>query len=143
MDLYIGTKLVKASPLTLGAYNEYRGWEMPENENPADEGYLVTYPDGYESWCPKKQFEEANRKTVAMNFGLAAEAMKKGKKVARRGWNGKDMFIFQIKVWTYTDGKQDNYPNLPFVAMKTADDEVVPWLCSQTDMDADDWFILD
>ena len=49
------------------------------------------------------------------------------------------MFLFQIKTWTYTDGKQDNYPNLPFIAMKTADDKVVPWLASQTDILASDW----
>ncbi|MCX4298874.1 MAG: hypothetical protein OSJ73_17885 [Lachnospiraceae bacterium] len=43
---------------------------MPENENPADEGYLVKYSDGYESWSPKKQFEEAYRDCMGMNFVL-------------------------------------------------------------------------
>ena len=57
---YIGIKLVEAEPMTRGAYNEYRGWTIPENENPDDEGYLVKYSDGYESWCPKNQFEEFN-----------------------------------------------------------------------------------
>ena len=57
---YIGIKLVEAEPMTRGAYNEYRGWTIPENENPDDEGYLVKYSDGYEAWCPKNQFEESN-----------------------------------------------------------------------------------
>ena len=57
---YIGIKLVEAEPMTRGAYNEYRGWTIPENENPDDEGYLVKYSDDYESWCPKNQFEESN-----------------------------------------------------------------------------------
>ena len=68
MKKYIGTKEVKATPMNRGAYNDLRGWQVPENENPADDGYLVVYPngesnvdgfDGYVSWSPKKQFEEA------------------------------------------------------------------------------------
>ena len=40
-----------------GAYNKKRGWTVPKDENPKDKGYLVKYPDGYVSWCPKAQFE--------------------------------------------------------------------------------------
>lgn len=63
---YIGTKQIQATPMTRGEYNKYRGWEIPANENPADEGYLVKYSDGYESWSPKKQFEEAYRECKGM-----------------------------------------------------------------------------
>lgn len=68
MKQYIGTKEVKATPMNRGDYNALRGWQVPENENPADDGYLVVYPNGesnvdgfngYVSWLPKKQFEEA------------------------------------------------------------------------------------
>ena len=62
MQSYISTKLVKAKPMTRGEYNKFRGWDIPKNENPDDEGYLIQYPDGYISWCPKKQFEEFNLK---------------------------------------------------------------------------------
>lgn len=61
MKTYIGTKKLEAKQMTRGEYNKYRGWTIPEGENPDDEGYLVKYPDGYESWSPKKQFEEAYR----------------------------------------------------------------------------------
>lgn len=44
-----------------GDYNLYRGWTIPENENPNDEGYLVKYSDSYESWSPKNTFDEAYR----------------------------------------------------------------------------------
>lgn len=77
-----------------------------------------------------------------MNFGEAVEMLKLGSKVTRPGWNGKGMFLFHISEWTYTDGTRDNYPNLPFIAMKTADNKVVPWLASQTDILADDWLIM-
>lgn len=59
MKDYIGIKRIEAEPMTREKYNEYRGWTVPENENPNDEGYLVKYPDGYESWSPKDVFEEA------------------------------------------------------------------------------------
>jgi hypothetical protein len=85
-----------------------------------------------------------------MNFGEAIEAIKNGKRVCREGWNGKGMYLFIITPvgsdgngWTYTNGVNDNYPLLPFIAMKTADDKVVPWLASQTDILAEDWQILD
>ena len=90
---YIRMHQVEAEPMTRGDYNKFRGWEIPSNENPADEGYKVTYPDGYVSWCPKAQFEAAGRPCDGMTFGMAIEAMKRGKKVARKGWNGKGMWL--------------------------------------------------
>ncbi|WP_236192326.1 crAss001_48 related protein [Pseudomonas urethralis] len=64
---YIGTKIVMALAMTRLAYNEYRGWDLPADENGADEGYLVEYTDGgapnhpghagYISWSPKAQFD--------------------------------------------------------------------------------------
>jgi hypothetical protein len=89
--------------------------------------------------------------TNFMNFSQALESLKLGSKVQRGGWNGKGMYIFLIgtdlsKVgtggWTYTNGVNDNYELLPFIAMKTADEKVVPWLASQTDILAEDWCIL-
>ncbi len=59
MIKFIGTKQIEAEPMTRGEYNQYRGWTIPANENPEDEGYLVKYNDGYISWSPKKPFEEA------------------------------------------------------------------------------------
>ena len=66
---YIGTKRVLAQPMTRGDYNAYRGWQVPADENPADDGYLVEYLDGgpsnafghagYISWSPKDVFERS------------------------------------------------------------------------------------
>ena len=68
---YIGTKMIHARPMTRQAYNDYRGWQLPENEDGADDGYLVEYVDGgkandprhegYISWSPKGVFERAYR----------------------------------------------------------------------------------
>jgi hypothetical protein len=55
-------KEVHAKPMKLGDYNEYKGWTIPADENPEREGYLVVYNQGtddhYESWSPKKQFDD-------------------------------------------------------------------------------------
>lgn len=92
MKKYIGTKMIEAKPMNRGDYNAYRGWPIPENENPADEGYLVVYTDSdnYESWSPKDVFDRAYRSCDGgMTFGGALELLKMGFKVARKGWNGK------------------------------------------------------
>ena len=90
---YIGTKQMHAYLMNLGDYNAFRGWTIPENEDPNREGYIVR-EDGYISWSPKEIFEASYRRTNGMNFGLALELVKQGKKVCRTGWNGKGMFIF-------------------------------------------------
>lgn len=61
-NIYIGIKRIKAKPMTRGEYNDFRGWKLPKDENPSDEGYMVKYSDDYVSWSPKKAFEEAYSK---------------------------------------------------------------------------------
>jgi len=66
---YTGTKTLLAKVLTLGDYNAYRDWDMPDDEDAETEGYLVEYLDGgkanhkehsgYISWSPKEQFDNA------------------------------------------------------------------------------------
>lgn len=87
-----------------------------------------------------------------MNCGQAVEAMKSGSKVARTGWNGSDMFLFLVPgshftvsraplLGIYPEGTEIDYR--PHVDMKTAQGDVVPWVCSQSDLLADDWFIIE
>ena len=59
MNKYIGTKLIEAKEMNLGAYNEFKGWNIPQNENPKTEGYMVKYSDDYISWSPKEVFEKS------------------------------------------------------------------------------------
>ena len=61
MKQYVGVKLIEAKPMTRGDYNKYRGWIIPKDEDPNDEGYLVKYSNDYESWSPKKPFDESYR----------------------------------------------------------------------------------
>lgn len=59
MKTYLGVKMLEAGPMSLGEYNKFRGWKIPDNENPETEGYLVKYADGYVSWSPRDAFESA------------------------------------------------------------------------------------
>ena len=61
MKYAIGCKLVQCEEMNLGDYNEYRGWTIPQNEDPKKPGYLVKYVDQnppYISWSPKEVFEK-------------------------------------------------------------------------------------
>lgn len=64
MKKYVRVNIVDAEPMTRGDYNAFRGWTIPANENPNDEGYIIWYRKGkedeYVSWCPKKQFDEVS-----------------------------------------------------------------------------------
>ena len=97
----------------------------------------------------------SKEKTMGDNifdFGGALHLLKNGHKVARTGWNGKGMFIFLVPGSTfkvnrapllgiYPEGTEINYH--AHIDMKTADNQIVPWLASQTDVLAEDWVVLD
>lgn len=81
-----------------------------------------------------------------MDFGYAVKMMKKeGKRVSRIGWNGKGMWLRLAESPTKTEYRIDGevFGFLPYIQMKTADDKIVPWLASQTDVLAEDWVITD
>lgn len=152
MKIYIGTKIIQADPSSkfITPYDR-------------EDGYKVVYPDGYTSWSPKETFEKAYRPIDegCMTFGLALEALKQGHKVARRGWNGKGMWIVYMSGMELppynTEGTERKVNDrtakfigpdtplitLPYIAMWTADKKWLPgWLASQTDMLAEDWEIV-
>ena len=61
MKKYISRKEVQAEPMDELQAVEL-GYARPNEDNHEwRQGYHVLYPDGYHSWCPKKQFEESNR----------------------------------------------------------------------------------
>lgn len=82
------------------------------------------------------------------DFGWALGELNRGNRVCRKGWNGKDMFLFLVPGSTfkvnrapllgiYPEGTEINYQ--PHIDMKTADNTIVPWLASQSDLLAEDW----
>lgn len=156
MQTYIGTKIIEAVPAIRKGGNVYELTQpIPKSMDPEEEGYKVRYQDGYESFSPKAVFEEAYRPIDGMNFGLAIEAAKQGKKITRRGWNGKGMWVIYRS--GYPDGIPCNkntadavgipegtlFKVRPYLQMKCADDTFQMWLASQSDILAEDWEIVE
>jgi hypothetical protein len=156
---------MKGNPMTTqDYYGTKRVTAWPQNKNPAliasEEGYAVMYDGGYTSWSPKDVFEAAYQPITAMSFGHAIEAMKSGHRVARAGWNGKDMWLAlsgptgprEIAAENFWSKHNAEYARqnggsakvLPCITMKTASGEILMgWLASQTDMLSDDWLIVE
>ncbi len=113
-------------------------------------------------WLPRKARSiyppPPTMKETKMNFGLALEELKAGKRIARTGWNGKGMWLAYSpgaihlpaeKFWSeqnraYVSQNEGATADvLPCITMKTATGEILMgWLASQTDMLADDWEVL-
>ena len=116
----------------------------------------ISDPDNYDDNCMLENVRAAYRRltkpTAGMTFGQAIINLKAGKRVARAGWNGKGMFLFLVPgsritvsegrplAAVFPVGAEVDY--LPHIDMKTADDKVVPWLASQTDVLAEDWTVV-
>lgn len=150
MKQYIGTKLIEAEPALRYADGMITTADAPVRlDEPVEDGYKVRYADGYESFSPKQVFEEAYRPTDGLSFGLAIEAAKKGMKIARVGWNGKNQYVELATCIGYKD-PQGNVTNpyhkaignkaLAFVGTSGVQ---LGWLASQADMLADDWQIVE
>ena len=92
----------------------------------------------------------------SLNFGDAIKALKEGKKVARKGWNGKNMYLWLKPAVTIkaewckdpmlkeiVDANGGEAEALGTICMKTADNKILTgWLASQTDMLCEDWSII-
>ena len=81
-----------------------------------------------------------------MHFGAALNILKHGGTVLRKGWNG--MFIYHVAAGLFPAaspvaiahwGRDGFVPYRPYIAMFTADGQLVPWVASQSDLLADDW----
>lgn len=87
-----------------------------------------------------------------MDFSEALTLLKEGSRLARDGWNGKGMYVVRQK--GYPDGIKINKNTSeatgipegtvcsfrPYLMLKTADNDFVPWVASQSDLLEDDWF---
>jgi hypothetical protein len=89
------------------------------------------------------------------NFCFALVMLKAGRRVRRAGWNGKGMWLGLVTgdSWEIRKGSiplgvfhaiaRDTDKFAPWIAMRTADRQLVPWLASQTDILAEDWELVD
>lgn len=159
MKKFLGVKIISAEPqVKMGIPADKETIEQLGSEEVAIDGYKVVYADGYTSWSPADVFEEAYMPIDGLTFGLAIEAMKMGKCVARKGWNGKGMFIYKAlpnivpaeivpkMVSLSDDTKKLIKTAISFGAGMTIvkpDGTADSWVASSSDTFAEDWFIVD
>lgn len=149
---YKTTKIVNAIPMTRLEYNEFRGWEVPDDENGSDDGFLIetiggfkntqTYK-GFVQWLPTTQFEAEYLNISKLNFSSALSALKQGLLVARNGWNGKGMHIRLVNNLIYhpTDLSTTEKLEPAFVILNG--NVLNTWIPSVSDLLADDWYIVE
>lgn len=91
-----------------------------------------------------------------MDIGDAVRAAAAGEKVSRSSWNGKGMWITMSpghkdlppeRIWSdrireHAEAKGSNMTFRPYLMLLTADGEMVPWVASQTDLLAEDWYTV-
>lgn len=86
-----------------------------------------------------------------INFSAALEELKRGKKVARSGWNGKNQFVYMVAGDKFPAQnkaikgyfKDDLVPYLPYFALKNAQDTVATWVPSTGDILSEDWYVVE
>ena len=158
-NVYIGTKIIKATLITKKEYCDYRGWEVPSDEDPNEEVYIVEYAadpknkpnieghEGYVSMSPKHVFEKAYKRTHGMTFSDALEAVKNGRLICRKGWNGKGQHVYMEEHAKFILGKGTGmehdrvYP--PVLCLLNAKgDHQLGWVPSQGDLFATDWELV-
>jgi hypothetical protein len=91
---------------------------------------------------------------TTFNFGDALSMLHTGARVTRQGWNGKGLYVVLQK--GYPDGIPINGNTAeatglapgtkcvfrPYLMMKAVDDSFVPWVASQSDLLAEDWYAV-
>lgn len=93
-------------------------------------------------------------KTERLSFGDAVAALKEGLRVERAGWNGKGMFLYYVPENKYPASRNehgtmvgvfenDMVPYGAYIAIKTAQNTVMPWQPSNGDMLTEDWQIVE
>ena len=86
------------------------------------------------------------------DFGQALDWLKKGRKVARKGWNGSGMYAYYVPANSYPAtteiakkefGENALVPYRPYLALKTAQNDIATWNLSTSDCLAEDWFVVE
>jgi len=98
-------------------------------------------------WFVNREFINKNYKDIEnsyFNFSEALVLLKKGYMLARKNWNEKDIFIFLVPI----NGFKIKMPNgtemnsQQCIYLKTTQNNIIPWMPSQSDILAEDWFII-
>lgn len=154
MKTYIGTTVLKATPAWMLIGRDGRTHvilhepKLLEGET-KHAGYRVLYENGNFDWINYIDFQKTFHEAKGLPFGLAIEAAKMGKKIARAGWNGKNQYVELAYCISYKNNAAEvinvNHCNIGNKALAFVGTSGVQmgWLASQADMLADDWYIVE
>lgn len=87
-----------------------------------------------------------------LRIGAAVDALRRGLKVQRAGWNGAGQFVYLVPSGAYPAqtaaaashfGPGNLVPYAEYLAIKTGDEIVHTWAPSCSDTLASDWQIVD
>lgn len=158
-QLYIGTKVINASEMTLGMFNHLMNRATPSDKDPTEPGYLVEYQDGgapntalfdkYVSWSPKEVFEKAYKVNGKLPGHLAIAHLGDGGYARRNHWHPEEMVYYvpanEYKAVTPTAktffGEEAMVPYKGYFARKTRDRSVEVYALTADDLMANDWTI--
>ena len=142
MKKYIAVKIVDAEPMSAALAEHHlerkvdvSNAKMSETGETGYPGYLIEYPDGFRSWCPKKQFEDANRPTDGLSFGLTQEAALKGFGFRLPFWK-EDVVV---RIMTPDDGGEMTAPYF-YVTSRFG---MVPWIPTIIELFSNSWIIVE
>lgn len=110
---------------------EVAGVNPPTDLNTGDSTFVSA------NWFSKQENNVPTPPEIETDIGGARAWLFEGRRVARKGWNGKNMYLELQRP------DANSKMTLPYVYMKTAQGDLVPWLCSQTDFCATDWVLAD
>lgn len=140
MKTYIGTLIIRAVPMTRWSVEELLNRNIGGQAE--GDGYFVQYEDGYGTWRPKDVFDRTYRRVDLLTFGLAIEALRKGSRVARSGWNEAGIWL-DLQV-----SDEDSDMALPCIFLNhsgiTRDTSKARalWDAPHSDILAEDWHIV-
>lgn len=158
LERYACHKVVSARPMSFAEFYCYKHPDVTvvaEPENADKPGYLVVYnigtDDEYESWSPKKQFDDGyTSMSGSFSFSDALRFMLQGRRVARKNWNASGQFAFYVPPERHPSQSSELNNLYPggsvcwsgHFALRTVSGYVASWVPSSTDLIGDDWHLV-
>lgn len=149
--------LKQGKKVKLPSWNGYWKWEDNTIKMYCKDGRIIPITESEDveytlsnilddNWEAVDDDYEIGELVTTFTFGEALRYLKSGKRVARKGWNGKGIFI-ELQVPDEHSKMTHPYIYIDTTGLDTTNPDApkdrVPWLASQTDMLSNDWVIVE
>lgn len=128
MQIYIGTKVVKAEPQPCQ--------KDIHNSKVGDPGYKVEYEDGYVSWSPAEIFEKAYSINGKLTFGQAFDIIRSGGAEGMRLSNWQDDVVIKVQ---FPD--ENSKMTAPYLYVESRFGKV-PWKETMIELFSKEWKVI-